>query len=850
MWERVARLLSRRPGSGPRLPVAERFALFRAVGAANDTFLRNLAALREKVDGAPVPGMGTVEAAHESLTTPIAGMVKALAAMRRGRYDDLLARYEALEHALAEAELQERPEETGPLVVWPGETAAARPQVVGPKAARLSDLRGDDLHVPDFFVVTVNGYRRFMEASGLDELVHQALTVCDPDDVASVQGFSETVTRAIAAAALPVELGEALEEGFRRLRGSLAGGFAVAVRSSAVVEDAESSFAGQFESVLDVGMEGLAAAYKRVVASKYRVHALNYARVRGFLDEDVAMPVLVMAMVRARAAGVAYSRSAERSDCAVVTAVRGLAQALVDGSVVPDTFLIAGGGAGQVVDLAARGSPVSRQPEEGDGARVPPREGGAPAAPAIAPADALRVATAAWRVERHFGEPQDVEWALDDRGVLHIVQARPLRAPAPGERGGVVVPGHRVLVRGAGRASGGSACGVVHHLVDPEDSAAVPEGAILVVPSTSPKLAGVLARVGAVVSAAGSPTGHMATVAREFGVPCLVGVVDALAILREGLEVTVDASTGVVYEGAIEELAGRASGPRYTPPPLPSDPSRANVRRLLLQVEPLTLTDPDSPAFTPGNCTTLHDIARFVHQRAMAEMFEAGALSARERRQARRLRWSVPMDVLVLDLGGGVTADVDRVVAEEELSSVPLLALLEGMTDGRLRWAGPVGFDLKGFMSVVVRSAADDQRYGEPSYAICARDYVHFSSRLAYHFATVEAICSEAVNENYARFLFFGGAAVAERREWRAHFLATVLRCNGFLVKQAGDRVEAILRKRAAGEIEDSLVMLGRLMVASRHLDMLMESRAAAESFAQAFLSGDYGFEFVRREAE
>jgi pyruvate, water dikinase len=168
------------------------------------------------------------------------------------------------------------------------------------------------------------------------------------------------------------------------------------------------------------------------------------------------------------------------------------------------------------------------------------------------------------------------------------------------------------------------------------------------------------------------------------------------------------------------------------------------------------------------------------------------------------------------------------------------------MTDGRLRWTGPVGFDLKGFMSVAVRSAVDDQRYGEPSYAICARDYVHFSSRLAYHFATVDSICGEVVNENYARLLFFGGAAVAQRREWRAHFLATVLHCNGFLVKHTGDRVEAILGKRKAGEIEESLVMLGRLMVASRHLDMLMESRSAAETFAQAFLSGDYGFEFVR----
>jgi pyruvate,water dikinase len=183
----------------------------------------------------------------------------------------------------------------------------------------------------------------------------------------------------------------------------------------------------------------------------------------------------------------------------------------------------------------------------------------------------------------------------------------------------------------------------------------------------------------------------------------------------------------------------------------------------------------------------------------------------------------------------------------EYVNSVPLLALIEGMTDSRLRWSGPVGFDLKGFMSVVVRSAADDQRYGEPSYALCARDFVNFSSRLAYHFATVDSVCGEIVNENYSRLLFHGGAAIAQRREWRAHFLATVLRNNGFAVKHIGDRVEAVMAKRGAEETRDSLVMLGRLMVASRHLDMLMESRGAAETFAAAFLTGDFAFESVRR---
>jgi pyruvate,water dikinase len=368
---------------------------------------------------------------------------------------------------------------------------------------------------------------------------------------------------------------------------------------------------------------------------------------------------------------------------------------------------------------------------------------------------------------------------------------------------------------------------------------------VLVVPTTSPLLSGAVERTAAIVAEAGSPTGHMATVAREFRVPTLVGATGACAALREGSIVTVDAWRARVYDGEVAELKPycRVAHAEHDS----RDTAKQGLRRLLEQVAPLTLPEPSAPGFTARSCTTLHDVARFIHQRAMAEMFATDRLSPRERRAARRLRWAVPMEVLVLDLGGGVSEGAGRAVELHQVSSLPLQALLEGMTDPRLRWSGPVGFDLKGFMSVVVRSAADDQRYGEPSFAACSREYMHFSSRLAYHFATCDAMCSESENQNYARFAFFGGAAVAERREWRAHFLACVLMAHGFGVSHAGDRVEALLGKLSAGAIEDALVLVGRLMVSARHLDMVIDSGPTAEAYAAAFLGGDFDFEFVRK---
>lgn len=401
------------------------------------------------------------------------------------------------------------------------------------------------------------------------------------------------------------------------------------------------------------------------------------------------------------------------------------------------------------------------------------------------------------------------------------------------------------MLRGALSASPGAACGNVYHRLDATSSDDIPEGVVLVVPYTPPRLAGLIRRVAAVLSVGASPTGHLATVARECGVPCLVGVEHAFEVLSPGTLVTVDGWEGTVYEGEVRELLpGLGTEPSRR---MEADPLKEMAERLLARVSPLTLTDPDSPEFLADKCQTLHDIARFVHQRSMAEMFAIDGLSRHERSRAKRLVWRVPMEVLVLDLGGGLAKTDSRTVSQEQILSVPLLALVEGITDPRLRWSGPVGFDLKGFMSVVLRSSADDQRYGEAAFALCARDFVHFSSRLAYHFATAEATCGESLNENYARFLFFGGAAGAERREWRAHFLATVLRHNRFRVTQVGDRVEAIFPKHRSAVIEEALVMLGRLMVSARQLDMFMDSRTAADAFAESFLTGDYGFQFVQR---
>jgi pyruvate, water dikinase len=835
-----------KPSKNQRIPIAGKFAHFRTISAANDDFLQRMTWLQEQLEGSNWLGIN-IDSMADALAADIESMVRSVIAMTGGTYQELLKRYEELDRDIRP--LVPKPCGIGqaPAVVWPSDADGIDPRVVGPKSARLAEVAlKTGLSIPPFFSVSACAYKTFMEQSGIQDLVHQQLSSLNPTDSGAIRHFVETLAEAFQDVAVPEEIQNALHSAYRKLLTLHPGMTGVAVRSSAVAEDSESSFAGQFDSILNVMESGLADAYKSVIASKYREGVLRYSIARGFFKEDIAMPVLVMAMVKPSSSGVAFSRSPDRSEGIMITAVRGLAQAMDSGKVIPDIVHVSGRPP-QQVDISLGKFDFSLHCAVDGGLEEQKEILSSSGTPALEPEEARRIALAVQTLEDYFGSPQDVEWVIDKSGSMKIVQTRPLHIF---EEGGASQPasqeieGYRILARGA-RASGGVACGPIFHLTDFRALETVPDGTILCIPSTTPRIAGVMGRVRAIISSAGSPTGHMATVAREFDVPCIVDAEGALSESAEGAIVTVDGDAGIVYEGSVPELLQREGKNRI--PNQHQDPMRQSLKPFLDRVVPLTLTQPDSPLFRAENCQTFHDIARFVHQKSMMEMFNLERLSPEERGAAHRLIWRAPLEVWLLDLDGGLAPDAGRNVSMGDIRSAPLLALIEGMTDPRLRWAGPVGFDLKGFMSVVVRSAADDQRYGEPTYCICAKDYVHFASRLAYHFATVDALCSRSVNENYLRFLFFGGAAIADRREWRASFLATVLRANQFSVKQTGDRVQGVLTKRNPEQIEEALAMLGRLMVAARHLDMVIESNAFAQALAEAFLSGDYTFEGVRR---
>jgi pyruvate,water dikinase len=446
----------------------------------------------------------------------------------------------------------------GPAVLdLAGVGAGAAPDVGG-KAANLGELIAAGLPVPPGFVVPAAVYLDAMSRAGVREELAQlheraVAAVDDPVELAALcRRAAETVHRA----GLPAELVEQIRVAYAALPDG-SGGATVAVRSSAVGEDGtDASFAGMNASFTNVrGTRALVERILRCWASLFGARVVAYRATRGYTAEP-AIAVVVQLMVRADRAGVAFTAdpATGRRDVVVVEAAFGQGEVVVSGAVEPDTYRVGASGTRLVaVRVGHQTHEIVRGEDGGD--RTVPLEPGRADARVLSDEEACDVARLALRVQQHFGVPQDVEWAMTGRRTW-LVQARPIttltEAPAPRTTGG-----GEPLVRGLA-ASPGTASGRVRVLTSPAEGAALQAGEVLVAPMTNPDWLPTVRRAAALVTDHGGTTCHAAVVARELGVPCIVGARDATAGLSDGQLVTVDGSAGEVRPGASAVTSVRA----------------------------------------------------------------------------------------------------------------------------------------------------------------------------------------------------------------------------------------------------------------------------------------------------
>jgi pyruvate,water dikinase len=430
-----------------------------------------------------------------------------------------------------------------------------------------------------------------------------------------------------------------------------------------------------------------------------------------------------------------------------------------------------------------------------------------------------------------------------------LLQSRPLRVEKKEKEKTVSdpVPGYPVLMEGGSIASPGVGCGTAHIVTSEADLLSFPDNGILIAPNSSPRFVIVMPKAQAILTNAGSVTGHMASLAREYHVPALLNTKTATTAILPGQTITVDANAGRVYAGCVTELL-EAKRPRSAF--MKDSLVFESLKKISSLIIPLNLINPKSSHFTPANCKTVHDIMRFIHEASYGEIFQLSDIGTDEGKIAVKLQAPLPIDLYVIDLGGGIDAGLKKGknAKREHITSIPFKALLDGMLNEDLRHHIPRPINVSGFFSVMSEQMlsphhAGNERFGDKSYAIISDKYMNFSSRVGYHYSVLDAYCGDTAMKNYIHFQFKGGAADNVRRNRRARLIQQILEKMEFWVEVQSDRVTARLGKNGAEVIKEKLDTIGKLLIFTRQMDMLMQSEAAIHQLADRFLKGMYAFD-------
>ncbi|AXE34442.1 phosphoenolpyruvate synthase [Chromobacterium phragmitis] len=464
-------------------------------------------------------------------------------------------------------------------VIWFEKLRMTDVEEVGGKNASLgemiSQLAGSGVRVPGGFATTAQAYRDFLQHNGLADKINAALAKLDIDDVSELARVGKEIRQWIIDTPFPAKLDADIKEAWDKMVGDAGGtDISVAVRSSATAEDLpDASFAGQQETFLNIrGLDNVKDAMKHVFASLYNDRAISYRVHKGFAHDVVALSAGVQRMVRSDegAAGVMFTIDTESGfeDVVFITASYGLGETVVQGAVNPDEFYVHKPTlkAGRPAILRkTMGSKLIKM-EFTDASQAGRSVKTVDVAPelrkqfSISDAEVAELAQYALIIEKHYGRPMDIEWGRDGLdGKLYILQARPETVKSQEDRKDTLRR-YRLNSKSdilcEGRAIGQKiGQGVVRTIKDASEMDRVKPGDVLVTDMTDPDWEPVMKRAAAIVTNRGGRTCHAAIIARELGIPAVVGCGDATDVLKEGMQVTVscaEGDTGNIYDGLLD----------------------------------------------------------------------------------------------------------------------------------------------------------------------------------------------------------------------------------------------------------------------------------------------------------
>ncbi len=831
-------------GTGKKLPFTALFSKFRKVLDINNQVLELMADMGDKLGGDYIFDRQYILSTCQGMADLVSKLIYNLHGLAPKKYLQLNDAFRKINSEIEE-------ELAGRLVI-PQTDYIMRYElitrdfadVVGGKNANVAELKNHlDLETPDGFAVTTRAYQSFLQHNNLDEKIGEIAKAWSEKEI-STEDASANIQSLVLSATVPQKVRKAIESGLLHIQ-ELAGDkhLYLAIRSSALGEDTEYTFAGQYLSLLNEPQENALDSYKKVLASTYSPSAMQYRQEKGFLEQEIAMAVAIQVMIDATKSGVLYTLDPihPERDVLLLTATWGLGAPVLSGKVRADQYTVSREPPYEISALDVVRKTESLAPKEGGGCEMQPVPHDLQTRPCLSDIEIKQIAEAGLLIERYSMKAQDIEWAFDRKGRLIILQARQLNI-----RGGFqrmvedissVVAGHPVIFAHKGViAQNGIGAGKVFMVKDDKDLDRFPQGAILVARQTSPRFARVVRKANGIITDIGTSTGHMATIAREFKVPAIVNTGIATERLKPGQLITLDAEDNVVYAGIIKELLYYS----FTEDAFAETYEYRLLRRVLKKISPLNLLDPLDGNFVPQACRTFHDITRFIHEKAVEELIDLNYYRHRDPdAPGRKLQSAIPLDLVMIDIGGGFSEETDpENVQVEQVASVPMRAFLSGLNMPGFWSSEPMSVDFGSFMSSLTKTFSSDianpKSIGQ-NLAIISKTYANINLRLGYHFNMIDAYISENIHDNYAYFRFLGGVTDQTRRSRRVKFIAEVLGKRDFRVDLRGDLLVGRIKKLAPEAMKKKIHIIGQLVAFTRQLDVQMDNDQQIGRFVEEF---------------
>jgi pyruvate,water dikinase len=819
-----------------------KYIIFQNLLTKNNYVLETMADMEEKLSGEYLFDIHYIDTKVQQIAVGLLNIIENLNALSKDKYTKLYDKFNDINKEIKTVLTHKYEIPVSDLTLSLENLTGEMVDIAGGKFAHLGEVKNRlNLSTPEGFTISAYAFKKLMEYNRFIEKTNRTMSALNIENFEEVNKVSKEIQDMIIGADVPSDLERAVKDAYSELCRKIGKETMVSVRSSAIREDSNFSFAGQYATILNVPGDLILQKYKEVVASLFTPRAIFYYKTKGFSEDEMIMAVGVLNMIDAASGGVIYTRDPNNpeTDYIIINAIPGLGKWVVDGTVTPDSYFVSRHPNGNI--LSKRISPqekmlVCRKEGSLEEVSVPEEIRGKQ----CVTDDGIRILTRyALDLERHYGCPQDIEWAIGNDNQVYILQSRPLRTFTTQQSSSydnipVRVEGYNILLDKGVIACKGIGFGKAFVLKDEDNLKDFPEGAVLVAKHTSPKFVTVMKKASAIITDVGSATGHMASLSREYQVPTILDTEISTSLIRNGQEITVDAINCNIYEGKVNKLLEYALKKKE---PFKDTPLFKTLEKVLKFIVSLNLVDPEAKNFKPEYCTTFHDITRFAHEIAMQEMFNIGGGHDAKGTKTINLIAGIPVGVHILDIDGGVKKKVKK-ASYEDVLSLPFSAILRGMRE--MKWPEPRSADVKGFLGMIAHSASVPeeqlQEMGEKSFAVVSRNYMNFSIRLGYHFSMVEAYVGENLNDNYIKFFFKGGGAAYDRRLRRVRLITEILKEMGFRISIKEDVMDAILTKYKASTIEEKLEVMGKLTAYTKQLDMVMYNDAVTDMYIDQFI--------------